>query len=319
MLENDPVKLQTQQYATSKNLDARLALHDWFHTNPQTWSSWLFDQYDFSPNCRILEIGCGAATQWREENRSRIDPTWAVTLVDFSRGMVHTARTATAGLGFNFCVTNAQTLPFADCTFDRVIANHMLYHVPDRAQAFSEIRRVLRQKGRLFAATNSPTSMGELTELVEEAQPNAYGPKAPSQFSLENGGAQMAPYFSTIRIAEYKDALDVTEVQPLVDYVASADPSPKTASPASTHSPPKSSKPRVISTSASAQASSSATCNSLDFAGCSSLVRQARPTTEIAGLEFPYVGKFKNYRHPILVSVCLVYQSTPRSPQPTLR
>jgi len=63
MLENDPVKLQTQQYATSKNLDARLALHDWFHTNPQTWSSWLFDQYDFSPNCRILEIGCGAATQ----------------------------------------------------------------------------------------------------------------------------------------------------------------------------------------------------------------------------------------------------------------
>ena len=216
MLENDPLKLQTQQYANSKNLNARVALHDRFHTNPQTWPSWLFDQYDFAPDCRILEIGCGAATQWREENRSRIDPTWAVTLVDFSPGMVHT------GLDFDFCVTNAQTLPFADDTCDRIIANHMLYHVPDRPLAFSEIRRVLRPKGRLFAATNSPTSTQELTELVEKAQPNAYGPKAPSQFSLENGEAQMAPYFSTIRIAEYKDALDVTEVQPLVDYVASA-------------------------------------------------------------------------------------------------
>jgi SAM-dependent methyltransferase len=33
--------------------------------------------------------------------------------------------------------------------FDAVIANHMLYHVPDRARALTEIRRVLRPGGRL--------------------------------------------------------------------------------------------------------------------------------------------------------------------------
>ncbi len=48
---------------------------------------------------------------------------------------------------------DAQSIPFEDETFDAVIANHMLYHVPDRPKAIAEIKRVLKPGGRLIATT----------------------------------------------------------------------------------------------------------------------------------------------------------------------
>ena len=37
---------------------------------------------------------------------------------------------------------DAQSIPFEDETFDAVIANHMLYHVPDRPKAIGRNKRV---------------------------------------------------------------------------------------------------------------------------------------------------------------------------------
>jgi len=50
---------------------------------------------------------------------------------------------------------DAQWLPFADASFDCILAMHMLYHVPDRDLAIAEMRRVLRPGGVLLALTNS--------------------------------------------------------------------------------------------------------------------------------------------------------------------
>ena len=43
----------------------------------------------------------------------------------------------------------AESLPFEDGTFDRVLSNGALNLVPDKASAFAEIRRVLKPGGRL--------------------------------------------------------------------------------------------------------------------------------------------------------------------------
>jgi len=42
-------------------------------------------------------------------------------------------------------VHDAQALPFADHSFDAIIANHMLYHVPNRPAAYAEFCRVLNK------------------------------------------------------------------------------------------------------------------------------------------------------------------------------
>jgi hypothetical protein len=40
-------------------------------------------------------------------------------------------------------------------------------------------------------------------------------------FTLENGAAQLSPWFSKVSLRRYEDALAVTEAGPLVDYIIS--------------------------------------------------------------------------------------------------
>jgi SAM-dependent methyltransferase len=46
-----------------------------------------------------------------------------------------------------FVACDLQKLPFDDCSFDWVIANHVLEHIPDDAKAMKEVLRVLKPGG----------------------------------------------------------------------------------------------------------------------------------------------------------------------------
>ena len=52
---------------------------------------------------------------------------------------------------FAYEIIDAQAIPYGTQRFDIVIANHMLYHVPDRAQAIAEMRRVLKPEAISWA------------------------------------------------------------------------------------------------------------------------------------------------------------------------
>lgn len=206
-----------EQYRASDNLATRAALHERFSTAPRRWFDWYFDHLDVPANARVLEIGCGTGALWRE-NATRVPATWQITLTDFSPGMIATTRAAFSNA--RFAVTDAQSLAFEPQWFDAVIANHMLYHVPDVARALSEFKRVLRPRGKLFAATNGAAHLRELRALIGEvvgvAQPFLEG-----QFNLENGAAYLAQQFANVRRFDYPDTLVVTEVAPLVAYAMS--------------------------------------------------------------------------------------------------
>ena len=213
MSEIDDVE---QQYATDANLNARIALHARFSTNP-TWGRWLFEQEAPPAGSRILEIGCGPATTLWGANLERIDPTWQITLADFSAGMIDAARGA-LGDRAEYAVANAEALPFADESFDVVLANHMLYHVADRPTAFAEIRRVLVPGGLFHAATNGDGHMRELRALTDWWPPETQT----REFGLESGPAQLEPFFTDIRVALFDDDLAVTEVEPVLAYLRSS-------------------------------------------------------------------------------------------------
>jgi len=57
--DSDIVRLQ---YSSAKNLNARQAFHIAFSTNKYGWENWIFDQYMFRPNDRVIEFGCGNGT-----------------------------------------------------------------------------------------------------------------------------------------------------------------------------------------------------------------------------------------------------------------
>jgi SAM-dependent methyltransferase len=117
-----------------------------------------------------------------------------------------------------------QAIPYPWATFDAVIANHMLYHVPERERALAEVQRVLRPGGRLYAATGGENHMAELYELVQKFDSDVAADGwylEPIDFTLENGQSQLSVWFNSIQMRRYEDALVVTQAAPLVDYILS--------------------------------------------------------------------------------------------------
>jgi SAM-dependent methyltransferase len=207
----------SEQYATDVNLRARLDLHQRFSTAQEDWNRWLFDRVAPAPGARILEVGCGPAEFWKR-NRERIDPTWQVTLTDLSPGMIDAARQVLDDRAV-YVVADAQELPFADGSFDAVLASHMLYHVPDRPKGLAEIRRVLVPGGVFHAAANGDGHMRQLDELVGDDWDFT---RLGDLFGLENGVPQLEAFFVDVRAERMEGGLEVTEVEPLVAYVASS-------------------------------------------------------------------------------------------------
>jgi ubiquinone/menaquinone biosynthesis C-methylase UbiE len=88
-----------------------------------------------------------------------VDPSRSLTLADSSDGMLRAARVS-LGNRVEYVLADVGALPFPDATFDVVVANHMLYHMPDRPRAFAEIQRVLAPAGAFHCSTNGRGHLG---------------------------------------------------------------------------------------------------------------------------------------------------------------
>ncbi len=230
----DQKYLVTQQYASDANLNARIALHRRFSTNPQGWYAWYFEQLDLPPRARLLEVGCGPARLW-QENLARLPAGWELTLSDLSLGMLRSAERnlASAAGRFTFRVLDVQLLPYDNDHFDAVLANHMLYHVPNLRRALLEIHRVLKPGGRLYAATNGEQHMAALDALGLELAARLGFTLDEGflsrnlRFSLENGAAHLREFFPAVERRDYLDALEITQARPLAAYLLSTTSAPE--------------------------------------------------------------------------------------------
>jgi ubiquinone/menaquinone biosynthesis C-methylase UbiE len=219
----DPTYLQTDQYRNADNLNARIAIHERFSTNPQGWWPWFWDVLGQLPTqADVLELGCGSGALW-STCPERIPAGWSITVSDFSAGMLDSAwrSLVTLGRGFKFEQIDAQSIPYPDATFDIVIANFMLYHVPDRPKALAEIRRVLRPGGTLVAATGGENHLREIKDWFESLDLALEIAVFRNPFTIENGLQQLQPFFSDIQTQRYEDSLRITELPPLMAYLKS--------------------------------------------------------------------------------------------------
>lgn len=220
----DQQYLKTDQYRDSTNLDARVEIHRRFSTNTYGWFNWFFDRLLKLPeDASILELGCGPGYLWKECS-SRIPAGWNITLSDLSSGMLDAAwrNLVITGHSFKFDEIDAQSIPYGDETFDAVIANHMLYHVPDLPKAITEIKRVLKPSGHLFATTIGKNHLKEIANWLRQVNLGSDFESFGSPFTLENGLEQLNRFFSQVTVSRYPDNLHVTEVIPIIAYVRSS-------------------------------------------------------------------------------------------------
>lgn len=222
----DPAYLKSQQYHNASNLDARIQLHRLYTVNEHLYHHWAFDLMlvNAPSNARVLEVGSGSAELWFK-NKHRIPSGWQITLSDFSEGMLADgkARLDDAAANVEYKVIDVQDIPFEDDTFDLVIANYMLYHVPDVAQGIAELRRVLKPTGSLHAATLDENHMIEYKSVLESIAPdlNLFDRNTPYSFNLGNGADLLNNSFEEVLLLPYPSYLAVTEVEPMAAYVRS--------------------------------------------------------------------------------------------------
>ena len=205
-----------QQYANADGLNIRMALHRKYSINKQPYGDWILEHYHIQPGMKVLELGCGTGSMWAEPSRWLPEDA-SLLLTDLSEGMLETARkNVPAQPNIAFAQVDIQQIPYEDNRFDLVIANAMLYHVPNLDRALGEVARVLKPNGRFICSTTGDHGMHQwFQQVLGEGE----SPSLP--FSLQNGGAALEKHFAIADRRIRDDGLEVTDVEDLAAYVRS--------------------------------------------------------------------------------------------------
>ncbi len=219
MSKINDISVVKQQYATANNLGTRISIHDKYSTNKLGFGNWIFSNYRIDKGAKVLELGCGTGDMWKDKE-SVICTCSKIILSDFSEGMVATTRDNIGSYdNIEYKVLDIQDIPYEDATFDIVIANMMLYHVPDIDKGLMEVRRVLKREGRFYCATYGEHGIIEYLSKIL----SAYGVEdnINKNFTLQNGYEILSKIFSKVEKKEYIDSLAVTNIDDMVDYIYS--------------------------------------------------------------------------------------------------
>ena len=139
---------------------------------------------------RALEIGAG--TGYFSLNLIQAGVVREATCTDISPGMVTTLGANAERLGLTGVRTaraDAESLPFADESFDLVLGHAVLHHLPNLDEAFAEFRRVLRPGGRIVFA-GEPSRLGDRLARIPKG---AAGLLAPAWRSALRAGPAPPP------------------------------------------------------------------------------------------------------------------------------
>lgn len=220
----DPDVLAQSAYATEEQLAIRIRTHKEY-THPRIdFPEWVLDKLAWRGDEQVLDIGTGTGNYHALVHERA--PQGRLIGGDLSFRMLEEARALAGEPAADVVLLDAQQLPFPDDAFDVVLANHMLYHVPDIPATLNEIKRVLRPDGCLLSATNSAATMEEFDTLARRActllgYPRQQFHHPHNRFTLENGARQLARHFQAVARYDVPSALHFPEVDPAVAYLDS--------------------------------------------------------------------------------------------------
>lgn len=105
----------------------------------------IFDNLELEEGSKLVDIGCGRGFYLKA--LKKFWPKLKITGVDLNEKYLEETERNLVGLRVKLIKANAEKLPFADNSFDRIIVSEVLEHVSDDRKALAEIHRVLKPAG----------------------------------------------------------------------------------------------------------------------------------------------------------------------------
>jgi ubiquinone/menaquinone biosynthesis C-methylase UbiE len=212
------------QYLDDTNLMARQSIYVYQQPRIDLMAS-VLDLAGFAGHETVLDVGCGngryLAALARRGHAGR------VLGADLSPGMLAIARAVAPRAAV--AVADAARLPLADAVTDVVLAPHMLYHVPDRAAAVAEFRRVTRPGGQVLVVLNATDHLAEFGQLTAGTVA-ALGLPDPGflveygtylSMTLDEGQRLLEAVFDTVERHDFIARLVLPSAEPAAHYIAS--------------------------------------------------------------------------------------------------
>lgn len=222
-MTDSPNDIVRRHYSTDEHLRIRQETHEKYTVPHVSFSDWALACVPWSGDEAVLDVGCGNGLYYPSLIKQH--PNLRYVGLDLVTTMLE-KHPVTEGL----LQADAAILPFANNTFDIIMANHMLFHVGDIDQALREFKRVLKPDGLLMIATNSTQTMPELQVLMRRAivlltrngSASVRAPSMPSDsFALENGTRLLSRYFFGVVRYDLPTALVFPESDPAMVYLES--------------------------------------------------------------------------------------------------
>jgi SAM-dependent methyltransferase len=199
-----------------------------FSTNKEDIRITALNRVDVSSCRQILELGC-AFGAFTEALKGRLHPDAFITGLDMIAEYEPFFLAACARAGYTGTFSSAgvgSILRYPPGSFDLVICSYALYFF---VQMIPEIARVLKKDGRFITITHDECNMQELIHITRAIlKENSFlddGQLLPievilRQFSADNGGALLAPYFREVRRFLFPNSLifQPWEIFFFVDY-----------------------------------------------------------------------------------------------------
>ncbi len=184
---------------------------------------------DLSRVSNVLDLGCGYGL-FEEKLAGRLAPDASITGIDIVESNETPFLTTIKNSGYSgtFIRDGADYITAIDSrTYDLVIASYSLYFFP---HLIKDISRILKSKGIFITITHSRDSLKEITELIPSSMEHT-GITAPGEFALnkllkafclEDGYRQLKPYFKTVEMLPYNNAMlfSPDNISDCVEYIA---------------------------------------------------------------------------------------------------
>ncbi len=183
----------------------------------------LLNAAGIEPGLKVLDVCCGQGNV----AQALVKRGCHMVGVDFSSAMLNFARDREPHA--SFVAADAQGLPFDDATFDVVVSNFGMPHIPDHGRVLAEIRRVIAPGGRfattLWCGPDVSPCMDVVYSILEvHRSPDVSPPPAPDflQFARPDMAEKLLSRagFSNIRFTIVDCAWDLDAPERLFEIFA---------------------------------------------------------------------------------------------------